>query len=183
MLSLSVLVVAFAILGDICFTKDQDCIFTDSVTNEYKLDLSSLSGKEISYPLSGGETYNYTICANDLLCDQETLKRGDEAMVSIARYQNWGQPRCDGIGFFNETISPRYNNFGTSEFWEFGYEGLKCIEFNGKETVYYTLVIWSCNPNQQADIVEAQAFGTSACSFLVIIDSYFACTNNTNRFN
>lgn len=178
---------SFAIIilfgASLVFSTGEDCIFTDSITNEYKLDLSSLMGEDLTYCWPSCSTkYNYTVCANNLSCDQQDPQQ--ESMVSIGRYFHPPLSGCNGIANFDKPLqSPKYypaQGNTRYEHWEIVYEGMECIADNGSETTYYTWVEWWCWPYEPTEIIAARVAGPD-CGNLVVIRSPLVCTNNTTN--
>eukprot|EP01083_Nonionella_stella_P079012 216548_1 len=149
-----------------------DCIFLDSISHQYKLDLSPIANKELKWYEGSSNSannwynYSYSVCANDLYC---VPKFQSPAHVMISQYAaHLGE--CYWLAQWdNGRKQPTYDP--RQQLWTFEYTGMPCdSDFKPERN---TTVHWHCNATVEYEI--SRLIQTSACEYLVFIESKYAC--------
>ena len=116
----------------------------DTITNNLRLDLSSLDKTTIFF--YDGSTYNYTysICSNSLYCKHYY---DDPQIVSLKQGKPNSEEQDDCwwlLKWDNGKVQPSYNP--TTETWTFKYDdGMPCP--SPEDPPRQTTVNWHCNPD------------------------------------
>ena len=141
-------------------SQSNECIFIDTTTNEYKLDLSSLINTELFYYDGSTYNYTYTVCSNSLDCEPEnapsaivSLKQGEP--YDIEHDQDcWWLAQWD-----NGKVQPTYNS--TTQVWSFMYQGMSCHD----GPIRNTTINWHCNSSIEHKIISVNE--TTPCNYQV----------------